>query len=563
MKKIALIFAVLCSFTTVFAQSSLTKTLNKELMRNFKVLKKQNPPVYFLSYFVEDSYGYELSASLGEKTGQRENTERILNVEARAGSAKLDNTHEIKGVYAWGGGQNASYMIALDENAEPSIKNALWRATDEAAKRAQERFLQVKANSQVRTEQEDKSDDFSRLLSPVKSYEPVAKAEFNKSAIEEKLLKYSALMREHDFILDSSVSFSVSHSNRYIVTSEGTQVEKGLNLLRLSYVLYTKTEDGMDLERVKSYDGFNISEMPSDEKVEADIKADIEILRKLKESKVVEPFSGPAILMNKASGVFFHEILGHRVEGHRQKSDSFGQTFTKKVGEEIVSPVISVYDDPTLAYYNGIALRGYYLYDDEGMKASNTTIIEDGVLKGFLMSRNPIQGFRESNGHGRKAAGFGVVSRMGNTIVKAKDTKSFADLKEQLKAEAKKQGKEYGIVIEEISGGFTMTDRDFLQAFKVNPMLVYKVYVDGREDEIVRGVDVVGTPLASFNKIIAAADDYAVFNGMCGAESGWVPVSAIAPSLLISEIEIEKVSKSTSKPPLLAPPHTKYVKEGN
>ncbi|HET9130625.1 MAG TPA: peptidase U62, partial [Terriglobia bacterium] len=133
-------------------------------------------------------------------------------------------------------------------------------------------------------------------------------------------------------------------------------------------------------------------------------------------------------------------------------------------------------------------------------------------------------------------------------------TVSNAKLKEMLIAEAKKQGKPFGLFFEDISGGFTLTTRDSPQAFQVTPIMVYKVYVDGKPDELVRGVDLIGTPLTSFSKIVAASDKVEVFNGFCGAESGYVPVSAVAPSILTTQIEVQKKAKSSERMPILPAP---------
>ncbi|MBO7605093.1 MAG: hypothetical protein J6S61_01320, partial [Elusimicrobiaceae bacterium] len=168
--------------------------------------------------------------------------------------------------------------------------------------------------------------------------------------------------------------------------------------------------------------------------------------------------------------------------------------------------------------------------------------------------RSPIKNFPNSNGHGRKSYGREVVSRMGVTVVEAKNQIPYDELVQKLKEEIKRQNKPYGLIIDDISGGFTNTDTYSPQSFKVQPLLVYKVFPGDRPNELVRGADIVGTPLTSFNKIIAAADDNALFNGTCGAESGWVPVSAIAPSLLISELEVEKVNKTYENLPILPPP---------
>jgi predicted Zn-dependent protease len=269
---------------------------------------------------------------------------------------------------------------------------------------------------------------------------------------------------------------------------------------------------------------------------------------------VAEPFVGPAIFSGRAAGVFFHEIFGHRVEGHRQKDESEGQTFTRSVGTKVLPDFLSVVFDPTRRKAAGADLNGWYAYDDEGVKARPVTVVENGVLKTFLMSRSPIRGFDRSNGHGRRQPGAEVVSRQSNLIVESARTVPDKRLRQMLVEEIKRQGKPYGLFFRDVTGGFTTTARGGLQAFKVMPVVVYRVYADGRPDELVRGADIVGTPLASFAKILATSDTPEVFNGYCGAESGSVPVAAVSPALLVSEIEIEKKAKSQDRPPLLPAP---------
>jgi predicted Zn-dependent protease len=203
---------------------------------------------------------------------------------------------------------------------------------------------------------------------------------------------------------------------------------------------------------------------------------------------------------------------------------------------------------------SGVDLNGWYEYDDEGVAGKPVKAVENGVLKSFLMSRSPIDGFDHSNGHGRRQPGLEVVSRQSNLLVTS--TKSVSDqrLRQMLVEEIKRQNKPYGLYFEDIQGGFTTTQRSGLQAFKVIPVIVYKVYADGRPDELIRGADIVGTPLASFAKILATSDKTDVFNGYCGAESGSVPVSAVSPAILISEMEIEKKDQSQDLLPLLPSP---------
>ena len=170
------------------------------------------------------------------------------------------------------------------------------------------------------------------------------------------------------------------------------------------------------------------------------------------------------------------------------------------------------------------------------------------------MSRSPVAGFENSNGHGRKASGYRSVGRQGNLIVQATNTVPAARMRAMLIEEAKRQGKTFGLLFDDISGGFTLTSRASSQSFQVTPIMVYRIYVDGRPDELVRGVDLIGTPLTSFSKIVAAGDTPEVFNGFCGAESGFVPVAAVSPAILTTQIEVQKKAKSSDRPPILSPP---------
>jgi TldD protein len=203
---------------------------------------------------------------------------------------------------------------------------------------------------------------------------------------------------------------------------------------------------------------------------------------------------------------------------------------------------------------NGVPLAGSYSHDDEGVPAQRVSLIQDGILKNFLMSRMPITNFDKSNGHGRHQAGFMPTGRQGNLIVASTNTVKDSELRGKLIEEIKKAGKPYGLYFEDVQGGFTLTTRELPQAFQVLPVIVWRVYADGRPDQLVRGVDIVGTPLASLNRIVLTGDTTQVFNGICGAESGSVPVSASAPGMLFSEMEVQKRSASRERPPILPAP---------
>jgi len=220
----------------------------------------------------------------------------------------------------------------------------------------------------------------------------------------------------------------------------------------------------------------------------------------------------------------------------------------------VLPDFLTVVDDPTQQKLNGTDLSGWYEYDDEGVPASRVEVITHGVLKNFLMSRMPIHGFDKSNGHGRGQAGAMPVGRQGNLIVTSSNTLSAPLLRQRFIEEIKKQGKPYGLYFEDIEGGFTLTQRNTPQAFQVLPIVVWKVFADGRPDELVRGVDIVGTPLAAMSRILVTGDKIEVFNGICGAESGRVPVSAAAPAMLFADLETQKRPHSLNRPPILPPP---------
>ncbi len=532
------------------AQQRPLQLLAQELNRNFKILKKQKPPIYYLAYTYVEGTGSGVEMAEGGIAWKLTQPQHLLKVTARAGSPQMDNTRVLKSNQDdWS--VPVEEMPALDGEGK-AFRTALWRATQSAAEQAQADYSRVLADSLISSKRADNSDDF--VFPPKSVYcRTQAPLSFDKERLEKLLKKASELVQGKDFILDSSFSFTLQEGSRYFVDSVGTRLRTPVAYARLSFQLQGQTEDGLYLTRGENYDVLQESELPTDEEFLAAVQNSINQLQTLSQAPEADPMTAPAILKNRAMAVFVHEVLGHRVEGHRQKDDSFGKTFTDKVGKPVVAPILTIVDDPTLAYFNGVPLRGFYEYDDEGVQSRPVVLVKDGVLENFLMSSSPIHGFPASNGHGRSQMAYRAVARMGNTRVIASETVPYEKLEEMLLAEIKRQGKPYGFIIEDLSGGFTQTSTYGPQAFKLEPTLVYRIYPDGRK-EAVRGADMVGTPLVSFNKVLAAADDYAVFNGSCGAESGWVPVSAIAPSVLLEALEIEKTGKSSSKPPLLPPP---------
>lgn len=550
----ALMIAVLLLPATARSQDKLLDVMADELQREMRNLQEQETPPYFMSYMVGDVQNTSIRASFGALTQFNESSSRILTVEVRVGNYQQDNTHELRDQYDYSTGSRM--LLACDDNPH-ALRTAIWQETNSQYRQAVERFNIVKANIAIKVAEEDTSADFSHITEPVTFYEPPVDSETllgDKDKWENKVKKYSALFLDNTNIYGGQAAFRFTIERKYLVTSEGTRLAQNLMYARLSVSGFIKSDDGMELPLYKSYFAFNPDDLPKDEEILADTRTMITKLEKLRDAPVVDPYTGPAILSGRAAGVFFHEILGHRVEGHRLKSEYEGQTFKKQVGEKILPEHLDVVFEPTRKDYNGHDLMGYYQYDDEGVRAHRVSVVEAGVLRNFLMSRSPIENFTESNGHGRAQTGSHPVSRQSNLIVKTSQPLQEQKLRAKLIELCKQQEQPFGLLFQDIQGGLTFTGRTIPNVFNLLPTEVYRVYTDGRPDELVRGVDLVGTPLVMFSMISEAGETSEIFNGLCGAESGYIPVSAVSPSLLVTQVEVQKKSKSQERPPILPRP---------
>jgi predicted Zn-dependent protease len=476
--------------------------------------------------------------------------QRLLDVDLRVGSMALDNSHRQRGL--WGGRKHHSVALPIDGHVQ-ATERAIWRVSDDAYRQASEQIARIRANLSVQVEEEDDSPDFS----PAEPHQEAGTAlelGLDLDALKADLIHVSKVFSAFPDILESKVALEAQNDWVHFVSSEGASLAYPRRSFRILMHAWLRGEDGTRLSLFEAFDALNPEHLPNRSLLEERAQSLAERLLELEQAPELEPFSGPIILGGKAAGVFFHEVLGHRVEGHRQKDELEGQTFTAKVGEAILPSFLSIRDDPRVKAFNEVELVGHYAFDDEGLPSEAVLIVEDGILKNFLLSRSPIAGFPQSNGHGRRQPGKAVVSRQGSLMVEASERMSEGELRASLLQEIRRQGKAFGLFVDSIQGGFTLTGRDAPNSFQVTPDYAWKVFADGRPDELVRGVDLIGTPLVSFSRILAAGGEVEVFNGRCGAESGWIPVSATSPSILLSEIEIQKKQKGSKLPPIMAPP---------
>ena len=532
--------------------SPLLAVVQQEMAREMAVLGKTDPPAYFMSYTITDSNRAEVMGSNGALLSSQENHSRWLEAQVRVGSYDLDNTHRVGN---GPGDAPGSYgePIPIEDDAGV-LRRAIWRETDSQYRAAADSLIKIKTDKDVQVQTaEEHAPDFSRET-PHVFYGPHASFALDRRPWEEKARLYTKYFHQSPAILNSIATFTAQAENEYQVSSEGSRLQFGQVRYRLELFIQGKAPDGMDINRYYNFDWTDPGLAPDDKTVLAQCAVLQKELEGLIKAPLVEPFAGPAMLTGRAAAVFFHEVFGHRDEGFRQKDINEGQTFARKVGEQILPSFLSIVDDPTEAKLGSNVLLGYYPFDDEGTAAERVTLVDKGVLRNFEMSRQPLIGFLTSNGHGRRQVGLPPVSRQGNLIVESTHQVTNDELRKMLIDEVRRQGKPFGLLIDDIAGGFTFTGRGQPQAFQVQPLVVYKVYTDNRPDELVRGVDIVGTPLVSLTKIIATGDKTEVFNGYCGAESGSVPVAAAAPAMLISEMEVQKKQTSTDRPPILPPP---------
>ncbi len=541
-------------------QDKLLKILHEELDTQWKELQAKPQPPYYMNYRVIDATTAGVSASFGAVTGRNSSRSRTLVPQVRIGNPRLDNFK-----YAdMGAGQSSAAQLPLDDKgAEKAIRLALWKEMESRYNFAVSMFEQTRAQAKTAVEEEDKAPYFSDA--PVEKYyeAPMAAAAIDLTAWGKRMEAISAVFKSDPKLIQGDAMFMYRVERRYFIDSEGREVVQNLPYARIMVFGQTRADDGMQLPMNLSYFAYDPTNLPSNEQIIADARKMMKTLTELRDAPMASPFTGPALLSGPASGVFFHEIFGHRIEGQRMKRGSDGQTFKKMVGQNVLPADMTVYDDPTLKRYANTDLNGYYKFDDQGIRAERVDVVKDGKLNDFLMTRTPIDNHPHSNGHARATDFYDPVSRQSNLVIETKKPYTQQQMRQMLVDEIKKQGKEYGYYFVEVTSGFTMTGKNGVNSFNVTPLVVYKVFPDGRPDQLVRGVDLIGTPLSMFSNITHAGDDPTVFTGMCGAESGSIPVTAISPTILVNKVETQLKSKTENTQPILSNPVAEAKPKGN
>ena len=560
MRKIGLIVCVLWLvgfFSPTQAQEKFLEMLKDELNKEFTELQKEKEAPYYMNFRAVDQRTTVVVSSFGDVMRSLEDHQRFLVPQIRIGSPEYDNfTTREMGTGAGRSGPTVAQLSLNDEGCEQADRNAIWYETEGRYQIAVTALQQALGDEQMFLGSEDKAPSLSKTKVE-KYYEPQLSAEkltIDRKVWEKRLNEISAIFNKFPEIIEGTAHIEYKVVRTYFISTEGAEIVHNLPYARVMVRAMTMADDGMRLPLHLSYFAYDPAKLPSNDSIMKDAEAIAEKLIALRAAPVADPYSGPALMSGAASGVFFHEIFGHRTEGQRMKREMDGQTFKDMIGQFVLPERMSVADDPTLTHYAGTDLNGYYKYDEQGVKAERVNVVIDGKMNDFLMTRAALKGHERSNGHGRAVNGFDPVSRQSNLIISMKDPRTEEELRALLIEEVKKQGKEYGYYFKEVSGGFTQTGRMAINSFDVTPLEVYRVYVDGRPDELVRGLDMIGTPLAMFSNIVDAGGKTEVFTGMCGAESGSIPVTAISPTILVNRIEVQRAMNYKMIPPILERP---------
>jgi TldD protein len=538
---------------------ALLEAMSAEIARSMERLRL---PGYEAPYFASYQLREIRAASVGGRHGavieDRARLDRRLSADVRVGGYDLDSSggddaHPF--VVGDGPGWSAPREAPLDDDPV-ALRNALWLLTDERYKEALSAWFKKRGKGVYRAEGEEaRAPSFSREPRQ-RHVDPPLPFAFDRERWRREVREVTGRLRAEPALLDATMKVEGEKLVRWFASSEGSRIVTESAIYAVHVSASARAADGQLLENGRDWYGRSEAELPAPEEIRAEAQRMAAELVALREAPSLDPYTGPAILAPEAAGVLFHEAVGHRLEGDRQDDDREGRTFKGQLGKPVLPAFLSVVDDPTLRTAAGTPLNGWYRFDDQGVPAQRAVLVRDGTLEGFILSRKPVKPFSRSNGHARSQGGPAPVARMANLVVTASRSVPMAELKRMLLAEAKRQGKPYGLLVRDAAGGNTNTAGFGYQAFKGTPRLVYRVDVETGREDLVRGVEIVGTPLAAVNRVVAAGDDVRVFNGYCGAESGYVPVSTVAPAVLVAEIELQRSTRPGERSPVLPAPST-------
>jgi predicted Zn-dependent protease len=515
------------------------RAVQDELARAMKDLKlKDFEKPYFIEYVVEDEDALIIESKFGALLKSSRERQRILYTQVRVGNYDFDNTTE------YSGGFKFPFPMTLDDDYI-ALRRAVWFVTDFSYKQAIDQLAAKKAATQNGTDEDE--DESLPALSKEESVVSIGqrgKLEIDQEKWEKQIRAWSAMFRAYPELQESTVNFYVRQVNRYMVNSEGTKILEPSLLITLNiYAEAVTVPDNIRLTPSRHLYAKSFDELPSTEEINQVIKNLAQDLVKLRNAPQFDgKYIGPALFTERATVQLFLQLLS-------QNLDSGG--LVERLDRKVLPTFLSVVDDPTQTKLDNFRLIGDYKIDDEGVPAKRLTLIENGVLKTLLSTRTPTKEIPRSNGRARSGGGGAVLANISNLFVQSKDGKSFAELKQQLIEACRAQGLKYGILFREIDSTFTPQENDLSV-----PILAYKVYVEDGREELFRGADIFDLTVRELRQILAAGNDAHAFNILLGNGhlGEGIPVSLVAPSVLLDEIDLRKSTASKERPFLLTHP---------
>jgi TldD protein len=538
-----LMLLALCSAVPAHGQQSVTtagssssrlastdpvlQAMREELDRSKAHLKMDNMPApYYIEYRVSDVEQYDAEAAFGALREEERAHQRIVRVIVRVGDYKQDSYY--------GPGVGVATLGPIDNDAT-TLRWQLWTATDSAYKAASEALAMKRAALRQYTADQP-FDDFAHAAT-LESISPLVKLEYDPKLWRESLEKATGLFR-NDLKLESlTASVRFRAVNQYFINTEGTVTRDGYAVYLLTEDGSTQAADGMRLERSPYFTAATLKELPTPEEFQTSTTKMIDTLKALRDAPVVdEDYRGPVLFSADAAGDLFDGMVGGNVLGKRPRPGESARTtgdYASNYKSRVLPVFLSVVDDPTLKTFAGRTLIGSYDADDEGVRSKKVPVIQDGLLINYLLGREPIRDFPESNGHGRAAPGQSASPNIGNLIVESKQALSPEQLKQKLIDICHEENKEFGYYVETLGGA------DY------EPRLLYRVYANDGHQELVRGAvfDELDTR-ALRNELVAAGNDPLV-----GNREGAVPTTIIAPSVLFDDLEVKRNDAKNAKLP--------------
>jgi TldD protein len=513
------------------ADDPLLRAMSAELERSKSQLKLADVKApYYLDYRLTDVDQYIAEAAFGAVRSSLRTRIRMLRIVVRVGDYKQDSYY--------GTGEGIVDVGPLDDD-ETGLRHQLWLGTDRAYKAASEAFTAKQAELKKYSVDQE-VDDFAHVT-PVQQVGPLAKLDFSPAPWLNVLEEASGLYKSDPQVQSLNASLRFTVTNRYFVSSEGSVVRSADSFYQVYIGGYTQASDGMRLDRSQAYQLRQMKDLPTKAQVLSRTRELLASLKQLRDAPVSEEeYRGPILFSADAAAGVMSELVGPNLLGNRPQLGQNARTtgdWANNYRSRVLPDFISVVDDPTLSNFAGHALMGNYDVDDEGVKASRVSLIENGKLVSYLVSREPIQDFPNSNGHGRAPVTGPPTSSLGNLIVQASDGLSNDDLKKKLIEACKQRNLPYGYFVQTLGPRLT-------------PRLLYRVSTKDGHEELVRGAVFGDLDTRSLrNDIVAAGKEFDSDDRLDP-----IPQSVLSPALLFDEMEVKRGDTAKQKLPEYPPP---------